>query len=89
MIKTIWQKLKQNHLLLMILCCLAPLILIAGVILLFGADKNYWFWLIILLCPLLHILMMRGYKHGEAGGKESGQEPSKEAALFKCPECGL
>ncbi|OGZ20613.1 MAG: hypothetical protein A2654_00365 [Candidatus Nealsonbacteria bacterium RIFCSPHIGHO2_01_FULL_43_31] len=54
-------KMKQRHLLLMALCCLAPLALIIGFSAFFrGGD--YWAWLIILLCPVLHILIMRGHK---------------------------
>jgi len=45
----------------MALCCLAPLALIIGFSAFFrGGD--YWAWLIILLCPVLHILIMRGHK---------------------------
>ena len=89
MIKKNWQKLKQNHLLLMVLCCLIPIILIAVFFSLFKNSGNYGFWLIILSMVFLHVLMMRGPKHGETGEKESGQEPSQAAVLSKCPECGL
>ena len=65
---------KQKHLLLMALCCLAPLALIIGFSAFFRASSSSWVWLIILLCPVLHILMMRGHQENEA---------------YKCPECGL
>lgn len=65
MLKNIWQKIRQNHLLLMAVCCLAPVILIIGFISLYKDSSNYWILLIILLCPFLHILMMRGHKKVE------------------------
>lgn len=73
MFKNIWKKIRQNHLLLMAICCLAPVILAIGFISLYKGSSNYWVWLIILLCPFLHILMIRGHK------QES----------YKCPECGF
>ena len=73
MMKTLWQKIKQNHLLLMAICCLAPIVLFVDVLSFFKASSDYWIWLIILLCPLMHILMMRGHKQG----------------LYQCPECKL
>lgn len=57
----------------MVICCLIPILFIVGFLSLYKGSGNYWVWLIILLCPLLHLLMMRGYKQG----------------LYKCPECGL
>lgn len=71
---SIWQEVKKNHLLLMVLCCAIPIILIIGFIFLFETNINFWIWLIILLCPLLHIWMMKGHKHN---------------SHYKCPECGL
>lgn len=56
----------------MVLCCIAPLILIIG-FLAFFKGSSYWVWLIILLCPLLHIFIMRGHKQ----------------KLYQCPECGF
>ena len=63
MLKRLCQKIKQNHLLSMAICCLAPIVLIIGFLSLYKGGGNYWIWLIILLCPLLHIFMMRGHKH--------------------------
>jgi beta-lactamase regulating signal transducer with metallopeptidase domain len=82
MIKTIWQKIKQNHWLMTVICCLAPLILIIGLLSLFKGRSDYWLWLMILLCPLMHIFMMRGHKHSESCNHQ-------DSVLYKCPECGL
>lgn len=73
MSKTLWQKIKQNHLLMMVLCCLIPVILVIG---LFSFFKgSFLIWAMLLLCPLMHLLMMKGHGH------------KKE--LYKCPECGF
>jgi len=65
-----WQKLRQNHLLMMAICCLIPIILIIGLLSLFKGSSDYWFWLIILLCPISHIWMMKGHKHSNSDKHE-------------------
>jgi len=50
-----------KHRLLMIIGCIAP-ILIFGFFLLFGFTNNSLIVLLFLLCPLSHILMMRGHR---------------------------
>jgi len=85
MLKIFWQKIKQNHLLMMALCCLIPIILIIGLLSLFEGSSKYWTWLIILLCPLMHIFMMRGHKNDDSCGRKT----SKGAELYNCLECGL
>ncbi len=63
------QKGMSKHTLIMVLCCLIPLALL-GVLWAIGISGSYLILGVILLCPLLHILMMRG-RHkgsGESGG---------------------
>lgn len=48
----------KNHGLIMLLCCLIPLI-IAGALFYLG-FKNYSVLAVMLLCPILHYFMMRG-----------------------------
>ena len=52
-----------KHMLLMILCCLAPIGLI-WVLNQTGYSGNLSY-LMLFLCPLMHIVMMRGMKHGK------------------------
>jgi len=78
MLKSLWQKIRKNRLFLIILCCLAPLALIIGLLFLLKGSSNYLVWLVLLLCPVLHFWMMRGHKHNET---------SKE--FYQCPECGF
>jgi len=37
-----------------------------------------WYLLLFLLCPIMHLLMMRGHKHGSHAGcnKASAQKPN-------------
>ena len=55
----------SKHTLIMLLCCLIPLALL-GVLWAIGVSESYLIFGVLLLCPLLHILMMRGM-HKESG----------------------
>ena len=68
MLKTIFAKLKQNHALMMILCCGIPLIGIMALSSL-GILGSWGYYALILLCPLGHVFMMRGMHSGHADAK--------------------
>lgn len=70
MLKSMWHKIKQNHLLLMVVCCLIPVVAIAGGIFLLKGGSEYWVWFILLLYPLLHVWMMKGHEHGNKTNKK-------------------
>ncbi|MCQ9208413.1 MAG: DUF2933 domain-containing protein [Omnitrophica bacterium] len=53
----------NRHMLIMLICCLVPILLIL-VLVKFGISSNLLFLLLILLCPLGHLLMMRGGHNG-------------------------
>ncbi len=59
MIKPIFDKIKQNHFLAMVLCCAIPLIAILAFSA-WGVLESWGYYALILLCPLVHVLMMRG-----------------------------
>ncbi|MEK6954399.1 MAG: DUF2933 domain-containing protein [Candidatus Micrarchaeota archaeon] len=61
-----WNSLKNNHMLLMVLCCLIPLVLIFGASY-FGLNLRNYSWLILLLCPLFMMWMMKDMHGGHAG----------------------
>lgn len=88
MIKELWLKLKKNHLLLMVVCCGVPIILIY-IYFYFFKDNGIgdkWIWIIFLLCPVMHIWMMKGH----TGSDHSvGHKGDKKSILYKCPECGF
>ena len=64
-----FEKLKQNHLLLMVICCGLPLIVLLVLIYGFGIRNTYITWAAILLCPLSHIFLMKMHKSGKEGDK--------------------
>lgn len=53
-------------------------------------GSNYFVWLIILLCPILHIWMMRWmmkkHRDDDSFCKKGVNQKSE---YYKCPECGL
>ena len=59
MIKLLLEKIKKNHALAMILCCGIPLV---GILALssFGILGSWGYYALLLICPLGHLLMMRG-----------------------------
>ncbi len=59
MLKSIYAKIKQNHALMMVLCCGVPIVGILALSSL-GILGSWGYFALILLCPLGHILMMRG-----------------------------
>ena len=64
MIKSIFQKVKQNHFLVMVLCCVLPLIGIWELSSL-GVLGSWGYYALFLICPLGHILMMRGMNYAD------------------------
>ena len=59
MIKFLLEKIKKNHALAMILCCGIPLIGILALSSL-GILGSWGYYAVLLICPLGHLLMMRG-----------------------------
>lgn len=59
MLDYLWAKIKSNHFLAMVLCCAVP---IGGIMLLsyLNLIGSWGYYLVFLLCPLMHIVMMRG-----------------------------
>jgi hypothetical protein len=57
------QKGMSKHTLIMVLCCLIP-IAILGVLWAVGISGSYLLLGVVLLCPLMHIFMMRGMHKG-------------------------
>jgi hypothetical protein len=59
MVKALLEKIKKNHALAMILCCAIPIVGIMALSSL-GVLGSWGYFALILICPLGHILMMRG-----------------------------
>jgi hypothetical protein len=59
MLNAIFEKIKKNHALVMILCCAIPIVGILALSSL-GILGSWGYIALILICPLGHVLMMRG-----------------------------
>ncbi len=59
MVKLLLEKIKKNHALAMILCCGIPLVGILALSSL-GILGSWGYYALLLICPLGHLLMMRG-----------------------------
>jgi len=55
----LWKKLKENHLLIMILCCVLPIAILLGLVYFLGLSRNYLYWGVLLICPATHYFMMK------------------------------
>ncbi len=53
----------SKHTLIMVLCCLIPLAIL-GILWVAGVSGSYLILGVLLLCPILHIVMMRGMHKG-------------------------
>src|SRR3989338_5990312 len=67
----------SKHGLIMLLCCLIPVVFIS-IVLFFGFSSSYLAYLAILLCPLAHIFLMGKHEHGVT---ESDNKDKKEVKI--------
>jgi hypothetical protein len=71
---------KYRHTLMMALCCLIPLVLL-GILWIAGVSQNILSFGIILLCPVMHLLMMKNMKHGTQNPQSQIDENKKEVLI--------
>jgi hypothetical protein len=55
----------KKHFLLMLACCLVPVVVLTAILFFQFQISQVLFFLLILLCPLSHILMMKFVGHGD------------------------
>lgn len=69
-----------SHGLLMLVCCLVPMVaLVAFLPQIRNSTSGFnWSWLIFLLCPLMHIFMMKGM-HGDEKSCHDNEKEDKGA----------
>ncbi|MFZ3169633.1 MAG: DUF2933 domain-containing protein [Candidatus Methanoperedens sp.] len=68
---------KHKHTLMMVLGCMIPLLLL-GVLWIAGVSQNILSFGILLLCPIMHLLMMKNMKHGAQNPESRIDENKKE-----------
>jgi uncharacterized membrane protein len=67
---------KKSHLLVMLLCCLIPVVGLAAVYFFKVPLSNVLFYGILLFCPLSHILMMKYMGHDHSTTEPHSQHHS-------------
>jgi len=68
-VKELINKIKNNHMLMMVICCALPLIVLLIAVRYMGLSNSYLYWFVLLLCPLSHFFMM---KHMHKGNNKKG-----------------
>lgn len=69
------EKIRKDHSLAMILCCAVPLGLIV-LLSVTGHLGSWGYYALFLLCPLMHVFMMRGHGSSHNNNKERKLLPS-------------
>lgn len=70
----------HKHTLLMLLGCLAPLVIL-GILWFAGVSQNILFFGILLLCPVMHLVMMKNTKHGALNIENKKDNENKREEL--------
>ena len=64
-------KIKNNHALMMVICCALPLVVLFVAVRYMNLTNSYLYWFILLLCPLSHYFMMK-HMHKDHKNKKGG-----------------
>lgn len=84
-----WQdKLKNNHGLIMVLCCAIPVVVVVVGTYYFGwQQRSYLVWLFLLLCPLMHYWMMKEMHGKEKNSEDKSSAEKQSSEKEKRPSC--
>ena len=70
----------SHHTLMMVLCCLIPIVIL-GILWIAGVSQNILSFGILLLCPIMHLVMMKNMKHGTQNPERSQTDDPKKEEL--------
>lgn len=79
---------QKKHVWMMLACCLIPLAGLAAIWVFKIPANNVLYVGLVLLCPLMHLLMMRGmgnHNHGEAGADQPADRHAHDAPAIDRP----
>ena len=77
----------KKHVLIMLACCLIPLAALAAILVFKIPVTRVIYFGIILLCPALHLLMMRNMMgHDPTGHSHTGRDLRRPAANPQLPQ---
>jgi len=68
---------KHRHTLMMVPGCIIPLLLL-GILWVAGVSQNILSFGILLLCPVMHLLMMKNMNHGNLNPQSQTNDTKKE-----------
>jgi hypothetical protein len=79
-LKEAYSRIRHDHSLMMVICCMVPLALLYTAVYVFGVSKGYLYWSIILLCPLMHFIMMKDMCKSNSESCDNHDKKEKEGA---------
>lgn len=78
--RDVYAKISGNHALMMVLCCVVPILILFSAVKVFGLGQQWLFWGFLILCPLMHVIMMRHHAGKQEGGCHAHQSRKSPAA---------